>query len=91
LFVLPCGWRAARIGGSRGSLHDNEARVIVEFDGFAFHGDRIAFEADRLRDAELQARGFRVIRVTWRQLVDDREGVVDRIGRTTALSATNGR
>ena len=54
-------------------------RLVVEFDGFQFHADRAAFERDRRRDAELQARGYRVIRVTWRHLIDDPEAVVDRI------------
>jgi very-short-patch-repair endonuclease len=57
-------------------------RLVVEFDGFEFHADRAAFERDRRRDAELQARGYRVIRVTWRQLLDDPQAVVDRIQRT---------
>jgi very-short-patch-repair endonuclease len=63
------------------------ASLIVEVDGFAFHADRAAFERDRHRDAELQARGYRVIRITWRQLVDDPRGVLDRIARTLAISA----
>jgi very-short-patch-repair endonuclease len=63
------------------------ARVIVEIDGFAFHADRAAFERDRRRDAELQAHGYRVVRITWRQLVDDPRGVLDRIARTLAISA----
>jgi very-short-patch-repair endonuclease len=66
-----------------------EARVIVEFDGFAFHGDRVAFESDRLRDAELQAMGFRALRVTWRQLVDDPGGVIDRIAARSPYRSTN--
>lgn len=63
------------------------ASVIVEIDGFAFHADRAAFERDRHRDAELQARGYRVTRITWRQLVDDPRGVLDRIARILAISA----
>jgi very-short-patch-repair endonuclease len=43
-------------------------RLVVEVDGFRFHGTRRAFERDRRRDAELQAAGQRVVRVTWRQL-----------------------
>jgi very-short-patch-repair endonuclease len=58
--------------------------LVVEFDGFAFHSNRYAFERDRLRDAELQARGFRVIRVTWRQLTDDPLSLADRIARALA-------
>jgi very-short-patch-repair endonuclease len=65
-------------------------RVVVELDGYAFHADRAAFERDRHRDAELQARGYRVIRVTWRQLVHDPAAVADRIARTLALSGDRG-
>ena len=47
------------------------ARLIVELDGHAVHGTREAFERDRERDRLLQAAGWRVIRVTWRQLSAD--------------------
>jgi very-short-patch-repair endonuclease len=60
-------------------------RLVVEFDGFEFHADRAAFELDRRRDAELQASGYRVIRVTWRRLLDEPEAVLVTIAR--ALSA----
>jgi very-short-patch-repair endonuclease len=78
---LPAPETNAMVAGFEVDLLWRRARVVVELDGFAFHGDRMAFEADRLRDAELQARGFRVIRVTWRQLVDDSAGVIDRLSR----------
>ena len=39
-------------------------RLVVELDGFAFHGHRGAFESDRVRDAELQLVGYRVVRIT---------------------------
>jgi very-short-patch-repair endonuclease len=44
---------------------------MVELDGYAVHGTRRSFEGDRERDRLLQARGWRVIRLTWRQLRDD--------------------
>jgi very-short-patch-repair endonuclease len=50
-------------------------RLIVELDGRAVHGTATAFEADRERDRILIAAGWRVIRVTWRQLIDDPVGV----------------
>jgi very-short-patch-repair endonuclease len=53
-----------------------EPRLIVEIDGFAFHSSRTAFERDRARDAQLQVRGWRVVRITWRQLVYEPERVV---------------
>jgi very-short-patch-repair endonuclease len=56
-------------------------RLIVEVDGYAFHGGRAAFERDRRRDAELQAEGLRVMRVTWRQLVGEPDAVVARLTR----------
>lgn len=64
-----------------------EERLVVELDGFQGHGTRSAFERDRLRDAELQARGYRVIRVTWRQLSGDPDAVVARIASALALEA----
>ena len=50
-------------------------RLVVELDGYAFHRSRTAFESDRARDAHLQLAGHRVIRLTYRRLVDDPDGV----------------
>jgi len=44
--------------------------LIVELDGRAAHATTRAFERDRERDRMLQAAGWRVVRVTWRQLHD---------------------
>jgi very-short-patch-repair endonuclease len=60
-------------------------RLVVEVDSFAFHSTREAFERDRRKDADLMDAGYRVQRITWRQLVDEREAVVARVAR--ALSA----
>ena len=54
-------------------------RLVVEVDGFAFHASRTAFERDRARDATLQAAGYRVVRLTWRQLTDEPHAVVARL------------
>jgi len=48
-----------------------EHGVIVELDGHATHGTRASFEDDRARDRALVAAGWRVIRITWRQLRDE--------------------
>jgi len=45
-----------------------EKRLIVELDGHVTHGRRAAFEDDRARDRALSVAGWRVVRVTWRQL-----------------------
>jgi very-short-patch-repair endonuclease len=45
-----------------------EQRLIVELDGHATHSPMYAFELDRARDRRLEAAGWHVIRITWRQL-----------------------
>jgi hypothetical protein len=45
-------------------------QLIAELDGGRAHGTHAAFETDRERDRRLQVAGWRVIRVTWRQLDD---------------------
>ena len=56
-FEVDCLWRGAR--------------VAVELDGRAFHDTVRAFERDRARDRALSAAGWRVVRVTWRQLASE--------------------
>jgi very-short-patch-repair endonuclease len=51
-------------------------QVIVETDGFRFHGSRAAFESDRARDATLNALGYRVLRFTYRQLLDSPKSAI---------------
>jgi very-short-patch-repair endonuclease len=53
-----------------------DRRVIVELDGYRYHGTRLAFERDRSKDAALQVAGYRVLRVTYRRLMREPEGVV---------------
>jgi very-short-patch-repair endonuclease len=50
-------------------------RLVVEIDGFATHGTRAAFEADRARDQALIGSGYRVLRFTWRQLDQAAEAI----------------
>ncbi|CAN5465442.1 hypothetical protein BH10ACT11_BH10ACT11_02830 [soil metagenome] len=65
-------------------------KVAIEMDGFAEHGKRRSFESDRARDAELQARGYRVIRVTWRQLTQRPNEVIARIDAVLAIAGRLG-
>ena len=58
-----------------------DQRLVVEVDGYAFHGSRHAFERDRRRDADLVAAGYRVVRITWRQLAEEPMAVVARLAR----------
>jgi very-short-patch-repair endonuclease len=72
-----------RIGRHEVDFVWRDQALIVEVDGFRFHSSRTAFERDRRRDAELAGHGFRVLRITWRQIVDRPEASIARIA--TAL------
>jgi very-short-patch-repair endonuclease len=73
-FSVDCLWR--------------EQGLIVELDGRAVHGTRKAFESDRERDRLLIAEGWRVMRVTWRQLRDQDAAVAADLRR--ALESRRG-
>jgi very-short-patch-repair endonuclease len=79
---LPSPTTNARVGSHEVDFLWREQRVVVEVDGFQWHSDRTAFERDRLRDAELQALGYRVLRVTWRMIQREPRAVVARITAT---------
>jgi hypothetical protein len=66
-FEVDCLWR--------------EQRLIVELDGHATHATAASFENDRQRDRLLQATGWRVVRITWRQLHDDPAAVAADLRR----------
>ncbi|HWH98479.1 MAG TPA: DUF559 domain-containing protein [Pseudolysinimonas sp.] len=51
-------------------------RLVIEADGYDWHGDRVAFERDRERDRELVRRGYVVIRASYRQVTTDLDAVV---------------
>jgi predicted transcriptional regulator of viral defense system len=46
-------------------------QLALETDGRTYHGTRRAFETDRRRDQRLTVAGWRVVRVTWRQLTSE--------------------
>lgn len=55
------------------------AGVVVETDGWQFHRSRASFERDALRTQRLASEGWTVIRITWRQLRRDPDGVALRL------------
>ncbi len=69
---LPRPAKNIRVEGYEADAVWRAQRLIVELDGSAVHGTRRAFEADRARDCALTIAGWRVIRITWRQLHRDR-------------------
>lgn len=58
-----------------------DARVVAEVDGYAFHASPHSFAADRRRDAELTAAGYRVLRFTWADLTDGRPATLVRMAQ----------
>jgi hypothetical protein len=59
-----------------------EQGLVVETDGYRYHRGRQAFEDDRGRDLELRARGYEVLRLSYRQVVDQPERVMAALGRS---------
>lgn len=82
--VLPMPRFNARLGRYEVDALWERERLVVEIDGWAAHGHRAAFERDRARDAELQARGYVVLPFTWRQVVDEALLVATRIAQVLA-------
>lgn len=54
-----------------------DRRLIVETDGYRYHGDRAAFEEDRDRDLSLKVLGYEVIRLSYRQVAKEPTRVVE--------------
>lgn len=49
--------------------------LIVETDGYRYHRGHTAFEQDRSRDLKLRALGFEVMRLSYRQVVDQADQI----------------
>lgn len=79
--VLPLPRTQVRIAGWPADFLWPQQRLIVEVDGYDYHGHRAAFERDRKRDAAHVLAGYRVIRVTWRQLTNEPLAVVATVAR----------
>jgi very-short-patch-repair endonuclease len=61
-------------------------RLAIETDGEETHGTPVAFQRDRWRDQLLVAAGYRTSRITWAQVRDEPNAVINRI--TRMLKAT---
>jgi very-short-patch-repair endonuclease len=84
-FRLPNAEFHARIGGYEVDFWIVDSNVVIECDGWESHGiDRNQFEFDRVRDADLTAKGFITMRVTWRQMIGNPRAVARRIEATLA-------
>jgi very-short-patch-repair endonuclease len=78
---LPKPLTNVRVAGWEVDAYWPRERLIVEVDGYAYHGNRAAFERDRRKDAALTAAGYTVVRITWRQLKHEPLTVVALLAR----------
>jgi very-short-patch-repair endonuclease len=83
---LPQPETNVRLGRYEVDMLWRRQRLVVEVDGFAYHGSRRAFERDRRRDADLTQAGYRVVRFTWRQITQEPEAVVARLAALIAAA-----
>jgi very-short-patch-repair endonuclease len=77
---LPRPHTNARVAGYEVDAHWPLHKLVVEVDGWTYHRTRAAFERDRRRDGRLLVAGYRVLRITWRQLTREPERVTAMLG-----------
>ena len=53
--------------------------LLAELDSFGIHTTRRSFEGGRAKDRTLTAAGRRVVRITWRQLHQDCDGLAEEL------------
>jgi very-short-patch-repair endonuclease len=76
---LPVPRTNARVGGYEVDALWPGHSLIVEVDSWEFHSTRGAFERDRRKTQDLEALGYRVLRVTAWQLLHEPEVVAARL------------
>jgi very-short-patch-repair endonuclease len=85
---LPAPQVNARVGPYLVDFLWPEHGLVVETDGAAFHRHHLAARRDHARDAELQMRGYVVLRLTWQDVVEEPTAATARIARALSLRAT---
>jgi very-short-patch-repair endonuclease len=78
--ALPMPRTNARVAGYEVDAFWPAHKLIVEVDGYKYHRTRGRFERDRRKDAALTVAGYRVIRITWRQLRYEPYSVAAQLG-----------
>ena len=79
-FALPPMEFQQQIAGHRVDFFVRQSRIVIECDGFEFHGrDPRRVELDRQRDADLVRAGCRVLRFTWRMITQSPDVVAQTI------------
>jgi very-short-patch-repair endonuclease len=86
---LPAPSTSVLIAGHRVDAVWQQQRLVVELDGREFHRTRAAFERDRMRDADLQVAGYRVLRITHRRLTRYPGAVVNSLRLLLSRATTS--
>lgn len=73
---LPMPQTNVCVAGFPADFFWQELRLIVEVDGYQYHGHRYAFERDHKRDQAHKTALYEVIRFTWRDLQNEPYRVV---------------
>ena len=66
-----------------------DRRLIAELDSYGIHTSRRNFEEDRARDRALTVAGWRVVRITWRQLHHHRATLAAELRRSSPSPHAN--
>lgn len=73
-----------RVAGLEVDFLFERGRLVVETDGWRFHGHRAAFERDRRRDATLTRAGYRTLRFSHDQLAGEPRAVAATVAAALA-------
>ena len=78
-YGLPTPVMNAKLHGYQLDAYWPEHKLVAEIDSWLHHGTRAAFERDRTRDADLQARGIATVRFTDEQITNRQGWVASRL------------
>lgn len=66
-----------------------EAKLVLEFDGYGVHSKAEVFERDRQRQNLLVIGGYSVLRYTWKQLTSNPQGLIAQVRTMLAREITS--
>jgi very-short-patch-repair endonuclease len=87
---LPLPRTQAPLGPYEFDFGYEEHDLYIETDGWGPHRGRNAFENDRAKQNYASERGKRVMRITWRMLATDPEGVVESVRKALGIKKLPG-
>jgi very-short-patch-repair endonuclease len=71
----------AHIGVDEVDLYFRGSALVVELDGWRYHGTRVRRRLDADKQARLEAAGLRVLRADWEQVTASETQTADRLRR----------